>query len=658
MSGSTPPDFTDLNNAMAELSAAADAAAAALAKAQTAATAVQGVVTPPPVVVTPPPVVVTPPPPFVPATPSPDGTVASALGQSVASGAGNTFALIAPSGIGRASMAIAFDGVEDKVTQGVASLLALGGKVYQVANNAWYVSNDHSGGWTWVSNGDPRNPPPVVVTPPPTPPVPPTPTPPTPTPPAPPGATSPFPRLWGAYGYPNPGPYGGGPCDQGASQSAGGQNIPFGSATSNLAFFARGGTANGKPWPGMGINISSHNCWSDFAGGDISFWQQGWASEGGPFARSSGLVPVQGVITNTRGGSMNAVTILTGAYDALIRGWVNGWTGVKELIIRPDWEWQINNTPTRLTDISQCPAQIKAWRYIYPIMHDEAAKCGIKLTICWNPVTLPWTFFPCSAAYPGDDACDAIALDLYACFGSLDNSPWSGFSKLVCGSADHLSGWQPGQMAANQMALAQSADAESAMWHMYDFPAGVASSPRGGSCIQANGAAKFGSEVGWGMIETIMFAKQHGKPVMFPEIGYCVDLNTPTTSGNPTWNVGLASCGIPDMNFARYLASRFAWAASLGVPIITANFNCYAPYNPYLCKGGSFGAGAAVGDCVQSISDAFAGTGTPMSGYKFPVAASTEYPSHSGRPARHVFRRSHHHTKAAGLAEHYRQMPH
>ena len=204
------------------------------------------------------------------------------------------------------------------------------------------------------------------------------------------------------------------------------------------------------------------------------------------------------------------------------------------------------------------------------------------------------------------------------------------------------------------LALAQSANVIDALWHYYDFPGALQSSPLNGSTMQANGRASFGGESAWGVMDAIMFAKAHGKPIAFPEIGYCSQLNTPTTSGKPTWSCDITSIGIADTNFAPYLKSRMAFAASLGVPIVTVNFNCYAPYDPYFIQGGSFGGGGTTGAMVQSIHDCFAGTGTALAGFDLLKGRDHLGSNPAGRP---VFRQPHHHARRIALAEHYRQMP-
>lgn len=90
--------------------------------------------------------------PPVPGDPSPDGATATEPGVVLTSAALNTFELADISG---RDYGIAVNGVVDPVTHDVDTLYAKGGRIYQCANNHWYVSDDAG---NWDSAQDPTRP--------------------------------------------------------------------------------------------------------------------------------------------------------------------------------------------------------------------------------------------------------------------------------------------------------------------------------------------------------------------------------------------------------------------------------------------------------------------------------------------------------------------
>lgn len=418
-----------------------------------------------------------------------------------------------------------------------------------------------------------------------------------------------IPDNWGMWWYPD---------NSGTNQQAGaGPNM---NAQQAFTFWRDGGTlATGLTSPGTGlyqsVKTQSFSIATD-SSGNITYDQGtanpfAWASAGGVLAPTSGMIPLQGIVSGgpLALGKWSDASVAAGNNDALLQSWVNSWAqnGYKQVWFRVDWEFQMGTTYQ--LSASGISTRISAWQRMYNVMHTAAQQAGITIRLCWNPSCINFTNYPTSSAYPGDSACDVVTVDLYSTGGMLDNSSWRGYSQLTPGSTAQLSGGSPGTAYSSQLALFQSQDIGDAIWHFSDFPAGNASSPNFRSAVGPGGDS-FGNESCWGMMDAIHFAALHKKPLGICECGYWSQGNNATTSGSPTWNVGTqTNAHRSDIWYAPYLKSRIAYAQSLGVQVLFISWFFVDPNVPLRFKNGDWDTGT-----VQNIRDTFGGTGVRLAG--------------------------------------------
>lgn len=430
------------------------------------------------------------------------------------------------------------------------------------------------------------------------------------------------PDNWGLFCYPNPGG-----SSTTSNQGGSGQG-PSSTATANLRFYTHGGTLGGVTVPGTGLKYSCFNAWQN-VGGDITSFSNGWKNEGGAFAPTTGMIPLQAIASmgpfTPSGTSWSSIT--SGASDSYIRGLVDAWAsaGYKKVIYRIDWEWQIGTGyggTYQLDSASKASQVVPVWQHMYTIIKDQASKhSGFEALVGWNPTQINYMNFPCSNAYPGDGYCDVIQTDMYFSGGQFDNSGWDGYSSLTPGSVAQLNGGSPGTIYSSQKALYQNPNIKDMLYHWADFPGATQYATNGRSAVSGSGD-KFGTESAWGVMDLIHFGKLHNKPIGVCEGGQWSTKSDSqenlASTGAPTYNVGTgcyAWPGIPDIWMIQYWKSRIAYAQSIGVNFLHFNFFSIAPNNPFYINDSTSGQFKVVPDVVQSINNAFAGTGVALNGY-------------------------------------------
>jgi hypothetical protein len=138
-----------------------------------------------------------------------------------------------------------------------------------------------------------------------------------------------------------------------------------------------------------------------------------------------------------------------------------------DTILRPGWEFNGGWYTWRAKGKTKAFASY--WRQIVTTMRAVKGSEGLKF--CWNP-TLGDQDFPADEAWPGDDVVDYVGIDVYDETWNPDTYPWPKDASAADIERRQKKAWED--------------------WIVY--------SPRG---------LKFWSE----------FARQHGKPLSFPEWG-------------------------------------------------------------------------------------------------------------------------------------------
>ena len=191
--------------------------------------------------------------------------------------------------------------------------------------------------------------------------------------------------------------------------------------------------------------------------------------------------------------------IVSGADDAVYQGIVDTWAkqGFMTQIYRPGWEFNIQG-PTYAGDDAQSQSDwVSAFQHIYTVLHAEAAKDGVSLSVDWNPSASNYSNVIATNLYPGNNYVDTIGVDMYG-----DISPFSDGTNAQGQPTYH--DWDTGKEDSD---LAQwIADPINRM-HYWTYPAATRWSSDG-----SGGHAQ-------SFLQLLHFAEAQGKPFALPETG-------------------------------------------------------------------------------------------------------------------------------------------
>jgi len=204
--------------------------------------------------------------------------------------------------------------------------------------------------------------------------------------------------------------------------------------------------------------------------------------------RAKGLKPVIGIklSTNAYWNRQNDAfrEIIAGKHDDVYRDVVAKWrdAGFKELRFRISYEFNGGFMPD---NFGKDKATLALWKgafaHVADVMH---AVPGVKVLVVWNPANINWTSHGIAESYPGDRYVDIIATDIYSSLYPQDLTDRTG-----SGRAASPADWS--RTDANRVGF-------------WDYPGGTRWNKVGG---------------GWGLVQLLDLARQHGKPFAIGETG-------------------------------------------------------------------------------------------------------------------------------------------
>ena len=222
-------------------------------------------------------------------------------------------------------------------------------------------------------------------------------------------------------------------------------------------------------------------------------------------------------------------SIVAGTYDTAYSGVVDAWmnAGFRTLYLRLGYEmdggfmpWYMGNDTTTQAD------WVAAFRHLSTLMRARAVSDGGHAYSVWNPADINWTALSVASAYPGDPYVDVISADVYSPLYTGTLYDWGDNNGTY--DSDMQQWW----------AKAVNCD------HWWNFPSSSQWSP-------------YGNGSGWGMENTIKFAKTHKKAIAVSESG----------AGGNGWSTGPTD----EPFFPAWLGRRMAHARALGITVAYVN---------------------------------------------------------------------------------------
>ena len=308
------------------------------------------------------------------------------------------------------------------------------------------------------------------------------------------------------------------------------------------------------------IGVSSYvNAFSD---SDVTKWgNDAYTAAADLYDKSvnKSIIPVYGLVMCRGGNALNDYNAFArGDNDQYIKAGVKGYLEFfDEVHARPgyesngtfmNWFWGGQNGDNTL-----CAPWLAAFKRIITVARQAADEMtvtkGRKKTVLstWNPCHQNYNAGAHPRdMYPGNDYVDYHGLDIYSPQYTQDNSNWKdgGFYPTRNGGPPENDKiyWQVPQALEPINRI-----------HFWDYPAAK---------YGIGGNNETGGSAGWGMQDAIIFAKECGKPLAFPECG----------AGQNFADAGIGP--VEDYVFPYYLRSRCDQAVNMGVPILYANIWC------------------------------------------------------------------------------------
>jgi hypothetical protein len=269
-------------------------------------------------------------------------------------------------------------------------------------------------------------------------------------------------------------------------------------------------------------------------------WQSWSANQSPDSDAASGTTPVIALpMYSNAAGSLSPdaqyQAIISGQDDSVIEGIVDQWAsaGFKTQVYRPGWEFNLQG-PTYAGDTAQDQSDwVAAFQHIYTVLHTEAAKDGVSLSVVWNPGATNYSNVSATALYPGNSYVDSIGVDMYS-----DMYPYSDGANAQ-GQPTYHDFATGGEDTSLAQWMANPVNRES----YWSNPAETAYSSDG-----SGGHAESFDQL-------LQFAEQQGKPFSVPETG----------AGNTGTDV------TDDPQFPQWLSEQLAAAQASGETISFVN---------------------------------------------------------------------------------------